>query len=177
MCLHATQALPPEPASAGAARNFLRDRFAEWGLLSIIDDAQLALTELVTNAVLHARTPLTVSVSCTRGFVEIAVFDGSAVLPATRPAGDVAGDAADVIRPHVQDSGETARGRGLLLVDALAAEWGVSPQSDGKAVWIRTPVPVGWSYPGGCACDDDAVNGETAAFFSLASGASVAVRN
>src|SRR6478736_8879901 len=173
MCLHAIQALPPEPASARAARAFLRDRFEEWGLLSILDDAQLAVTELVTNAVLHAGTDLTVSVSCTRGFVEIAVFDGSPVVPATRPPGDVTGDAADVNRPHVQDSGEAARGRGLLLVDALAAEWGVSPQSDGKAVWIRTPVPVGWSRPGGCTCAD-AVTGGSDLVVQLASGDSVA---
>jgi len=174
MCLHATQALPPEPASARAARVFLRDRFEEWGLLSILDEAQLAVTELVTNAVLHARTPLTVSVSCTGGFVELAVFDGSPVLPATRKPGDVRGDAVDFIRPHVQDSGEAARGRGLLLVDALAAEWGVSPQSDGKAVWIRTPVPEGWSRPGGCTCAD-AVTGGPNAVVQLASGDSVAV--
>src|SRR6478736_6684260 len=101
MCLHAIQALPPEPASARAARVFVRDRFEEWGLLSLLDDAQLAVTELVTNAVLHAGTPLTVSLSCTRGFVEIAVFDGSPVLPATRAPGDVTGDASDINRPHV----------------------------------------------------------------------------
>lgn len=174
MCLHATQALPPEPASARAARVFLRDRFQDWGLLSILDDAQLAVTELVTNAVLHAGTPLTVSVSCAEGFVELAVFDGSPVVPATRRVGDVRGDAADV-RAHVQDAGEAARGRGLLLVDALAAEWGVSPQSDGKAVWIRTPVPLGWTLPGGCTCADG-VDGESHGVVALASGAAVVAR-
>lgn len=121
--------------------------------MPLIEDAQLALTELVSNAVLHAATPLTVSVSCAEAVMEIAVFDGSRNLPAVREEGDTSGDDRSG-RPHVQEAGSIARGRGLLLVDAVAAQWGVSPQSDGKAVWIRTPTPVDWPHAVDCPCAD-----------------------
>ena len=170
MCRHATRALPPEPASAGVARRFLAELCDEWGLQALVDDAQLALTELVSNAVLHAATPVTVSVSCVEDVLEISVFDGSPVLPVPRRVDEVPSD-DDGTRPHVQDAGESARGRGLLLVDALVAEWGISPQSDGKAVWIRTPVPAGWENPGGCPCR----HGQARESTQLASGARVVV--
>ena len=168
MCRHATTTLPAEPQSAPAARDFVRSCFTRWDLLPMVDDAQLALTELVTNGVLHARTPLRVSASCENGVVELAVFDGSPVLPQLRPERtDLAADldvltAAEIElgggvherdpRLDVGRAGSVAGGRGLLLVDALVAEWGVSPLSDGKAVWIRSPTPPGWPHAVGCPC-------------------------
>ncbi len=155
------------------AREFLRECFTAWDLMELYDDAALALTELVSNAVLHAATPLVVAISCEGGMVEIAVHDGNPTMPAIRPhRTDVEGDirqalaaeaAAAALEPiderdprvYVGDAGSIAGGRGLLLVDALAAEWGVSPLSDGKAVWVRTPVPVGWPHAAGCTCADD----------------------
>lgn len=168
MCRHATRTLPPEPASARSARLFLQEQLEAWDLLELLDDALLALSELVTNGVMHARTPLVVSVSCENGRVEIAVFDGAAALPAVRPPRrDVLADVDRAAaleaehqaglddrdpRLHVGPAGSVAGGRGLLLVDALAAEWGVSPQSDGKAVWVRTPAPEGWPHRACCSC-------------------------
>lgn len=170
MCRHATTALPPEPRSASAARRFVADRLQEWGLEALRDDALLAVTELVTNAVLHARTPLLVCVSSENRQVEIAVFDGNETLPQPRPPrDDLARDLADLLAQEaaVEDSagmderdprldvgpaGTVTGGRGLLLVAALAAEWGVSPLSDGKAVWVRTPAPAGWSPSDPCPC-------------------------
>ena len=186
MCRHATQALPPEPDSAPAARQFLRDRAYEWGLEPLLADAQLALSELVTNAVIHARTPLLTSVSCADGIFEMAVFDGSPALPAVRaPRDDPQGDIERASSLHrelghdvgerdpaldVGPSGSVVGGRGLLLVAALAAEWGVSPRSDGKAVWARTPTPPGWPHAVGCPCS----TGDTA--IALASGRHVVHR-
>ena len=168
MCRHATQALPPEPDSAPAARRFLRDRAYEWDLEPLLADAQLALSELVTNAVIHARTQLLTSVSCAEGIFEMAVFDGSPKLPTLRahredPAGDIerASSIQRELGAHlherdpvldVGDAGSVVGGRGLLLVAALAAEWGVSPRSDGKAVWARKPTPPGWPHAVGCPC-------------------------
>lgn len=187
MCRHATRTLPPEPGSAAQARAFLRERFAEWDLLELLDDALLALSELVTNGVMHARTPLVVSISCENGRLEIAVFDGSPALPEVRPLRhDVLSDvdrAARITaehglelddrdpRLHVGAAGSVTGGRGLLLVDALAAEWGVSPQSDGKAVWVRAPTPPGWPHAAACPCStsDRAV--------ALASGAQAVHRS
>jgi hypothetical protein len=134
----------------------------DWDLMELYDDAALALTELVANAVLHAATPLVVAISCEGGVVEIAVHDGNPSMPALRPhRTDIEADirqalaaeaaAAEPIderdpRGYVGDAGSLAGGRGLLLVDAVSARWGVSALSDGKAVWVRTPVPQGWPH-------------------------------
>ena len=168
MCRHASRELPPEPRSASVARAFLRECFTDWDLMELYDDAALALTELVSNAVMHAATPLVVAVSCEGGMVEIAVHDGNPSMPAIRPhRTDVDADikqalaaeaaAAEPIddrdpRVYVGDAGSLAGGRGLLLVDAISAQWGVSPLSDGKAVWVRSPVPEGWPHAADCSC-------------------------
>jgi anti-sigma regulatory factor (Ser/Thr protein kinase) len=138
--------------------------------MELYDDAALALSELVSNAIIHAATPLVVAVSCEGGMVEIAVHDGNPSMPAIRPQRtDVEGDIQQAIaaeaaaagpiderdpRIDVGAAGSLAGGRGLLLVDALSANWGVSPLSDGKAVWIRTPVPHGWPHAADCPCAD-----------------------
>lgn len=171
MCRHASRELPPEPRSAGVARGFLREYFTAWDLMELYDDAALALTELVSNAVMHAATPLVVVVSCEGGMVEIAVHDGNPSMPAIRPhRTDIEGDIRQALaaeaavaepmderdpRVYVGDAGALAGGRGLLLVDALSAQWGVSPLSDGKAVWVRTPVPEGWPHGADCSCADE----------------------
>lgn len=168
MCRHATAELAPEPRSARAAREFVHECFDRWGLESMLDDAQLAISELVTNAVRHGAPPLSASVSCEGDTVELSVYDGANSLPtlrATRP--DLVADLDEVSRAEallegdvderdprldVGESGSVAGGRGLLLVDAVAAQWGVSPRSDGKAVWVRTPTPSGWRPPSDCVC-------------------------
>lgn len=168
MCRHAVSPLPPVPHSAPAARDFLRQCLSEWELMALYDDARVALTELVTNAIVHARTPLVVSVSSEQGWVEIAVFDGSPTLPQARPPRvDLDADLALLLdaeagfdehlderdpRLDIGAAGSVAGGRGLLVVDALVAEWGVSPLSDGKAVWVRTPAPEDWPHADGCPC-------------------------
>lgn len=186
MCRHATTSLPPEPRSASAARVFVRDCLQQWDLIDLLDDASLAVTELVTNAVLHAGTPLLVSLSCENGQVELAVFDGNPTLPQPRPArANLAQDLDALLvaerrvgpagerdpRLDIGPAGAVTGGRGLLLVAALAAEWGVSPLSDGKAVWVRTPAPDGWRFGAGCPCTDGAGSTTT-----LASGRPVVDR-
>ncbi len=175
MCRHATTALPAEPLSASAARAFVAERLADWDLLELRDDAVLAVTELVTNAILHAHTPLVVCISSEHGQVELAVFDGNVALPQPRPQRlDLSSDLDALLeaeaeavsagvdvderdpRLDIGDAGSVAGGRGLLLVGALAAEWGVSPLSDGKAVWVRTPAPGRWPHGTGCPCASSA---------------------
>lgn len=176
MCRHASRPLAPEPHAAASARAFLRERFTDWGLEELIPDAELALSELVTNAVLHAGTPLEVSISASGGTVELAVHDGDTRLPELRPhRHDLHADLQAVLateadhfdaghsellddrdpRLDIGPAGSLAGGRGLLLVDAVAASWGVTPRSDGKAVWVRTPVPEGWLPAAECPCEDD----------------------
>src|SRR5437588_846609 len=72
-----TLTLAPERASVGIARRHLRDALATRGVpADVVDDAVLATSELVTNAVLHARTPLTVLVDANHHSVRVGVRDG-----------------------------------------------------------------------------------------------------
>lgn len=110
--------------SPGQARHFVIDTLAAWGFCAIIDDAAVIITELATNAVLHAQTGFSVVVSRRpEGMVRIAVRDASLVRPQPRRAGPL----------------ETS-GRGLRLVAALAARWGSGVVPDGKEIWAELPA-------------------------------------
>jgi anti-sigma regulatory factor (Ser/Thr protein kinase) len=87
------------------------------------DDAQLIVTELATNAVIHACSPFSVSVRYDGSCIRISVHDWNPMLPVLR------------------DAGPTARsGRGLHLVDLVAYDWGVEPSPDGKTIWAELPL-------------------------------------
>jgi PAS domain S-box-containing protein len=112
--------LPPEAASVSAARRHVRDVLTLAGREDWADDAQLAVSELVTNVVLHARTECEVTVELGPGAVRVAVTDQSPAVPLER---------------HFSDQSTT--GRGLRLVARLGADFGVEPlDSGGKAVWF-----------------------------------------
>jgi len=83
-------------------------------------DAQLVLSELVTNAVIHARTPVSVTVSLGADGVRLAVRDFRPRLPVDDERGP-----------------NTGLGLGLRLVGSLAAAWGIEPVPDGKVIWAR----------------------------------------
>lgn len=83
----------------------------------VVDVAQLAVTELVTNAIEHATGPVEVLVRVD-AIVHVAVRDGSPDPPVARETG-----------------WEDERGRGLAIVDAIAARWGATPDGVGKWVW------------------------------------------
>jgi anti-sigma regulatory factor (Ser/Thr protein kinase) len=102
---------------------------AEWLDSERLEQLALVTSELATNAVLHARTELQVTVSCDQHEARIEVSDGLHARP-------------EQARPRPLDTG----GRGLMLVDALVDEWGVEyldGQHDGpmaKTVWVRVTV-------------------------------------
>jgi two-component sensor histidine kinase len=79
----------------------------------------LLASELVTNALRHARPPIEITIDCDGRGTRVTVTDGHPGRP--------------VLRPHSED-GEG--GRGLQIVDALAAAWGVQGRPGGKAVWF-----------------------------------------
>jgi anti-sigma regulatory factor (Ser/Thr protein kinase) len=125
--------LKGEPVSASRARDFVCLHLVEHDLLYLVEDIRLVVSELATNAMVHARTPFTVTLSAGDDTVMLAVQDGSTTVPA-------------MVVPQVTDT----RGRGLLLVEQLSREWGASTAGYGcKLVWasltIRTgpgPAPV-----------------------------------
>lgn len=116
--------LRPEPASPGKARAFIRSLLVEWAVVGVVaDDAELLVSELVTNAVIHARTGVTVDVVRHYRSIEFVVSDGS-----TREV--------QLCRP----SAESVTGRGIYFLDQLAADWEVVPRVDGKEVRFSLPV-------------------------------------
>jgi len=76
------------------------------------------VSEVVTNAIIHAGTPFSVSVLTSESAIHVAVKDGSTILPARRK--------------H-----ETVQGRGLDIINAMADRWGVTSQLTGKTVWFE----------------------------------------
>jgi anti-sigma regulatory factor (Ser/Thr protein kinase) len=109
-----------EPRSAGVARRFLRQTLNDWDASAYADVAELVLTELVTNAILHAKTDIVVRIDLGVRGLRLEVMDRSPRQPITR---------------HY--SLDATTGRGLGLVDALTQRWGVQPDVEGKTVWAE----------------------------------------
>jgi anti-sigma regulatory factor (Ser/Thr protein kinase) len=112
--------LPPEPRSATRARQLTREQLAASCPAEAVEVAALLVTELVSNAILHARTDIVLIVDVVPGRVVLRVRDGSDIAPVARGYGP-----------------EAATGRGIALVEKLASEWGVDRSDDGKEVWCR----------------------------------------
>ncbi len=111
---------PVESASATAARRFVVDELERWGAADVADEAAVLVSELVSNAVHHARTPATVQVQYGDSVVRVEVKDDSAEMP---------------YRP--EHSLEAVDGRGLRIVQAIADHWGVQAVGAGKCVWFE----------------------------------------
>ncbi|MGO4258271.1 ATP-binding protein [Marmoricola sp. RAF53] len=124
-------ALPATPPSVRQAREWVARVLVEIGRPELADSARLAVSELVTNAILHADPPMTINVRGTREHPRIEVTDQSLVPPQPRTN-----------RPEVDRDDEltwTTGGRGLDLVASHAVAWGadIDPQGEGKVVWFE----------------------------------------
>jgi anti-sigma regulatory factor (Ser/Thr protein kinase) len=110
--------LPPEPSSAGAARRFV---VASLGVGDEVADlAVLLVSELASNAVLHAQTPFEVAVHVDEQRLRVEVSDGNPTMPS--------------LKAYFRES---ITGRGLHMVAASADRWGFDAQPDGKVVWFE----------------------------------------
>ncbi|MBD0690976.1 hypothetical protein BG452_33255 [Streptomyces sp. CBMA123] len=124
--------------SSGAvqrSRDFGRDALRSWRWLPAVDDEQRAVTEdvllmiseLVTNACLHAPGgPRELRLSWDGARLRVEVTDASPVRPKLRPR---------------TDPGQPG-GHGLRVVDRLAGAWGSAPEAGGKQVWLEVPSPL-----------------------------------
>ena len=110
--------LPAALSAPGAARAHVRRLLVEWELDALTDVVVLLVSELVTNAVLHAGSASALLVEAADGGVRITLSDASPVLPALR-----------------RSSGTATTGRGVRLLEDLAQEWGAEPSGSGKRVW------------------------------------------
>jgi two-component sensor histidine kinase len=113
----------PVPESAAAVREFVRETALSWRFGA--DDVVLVANELAGNAIEHARSAFSVTLSLEAGVVAIEVADRSPGLPKLQ-----------------RFSGLEAGGWGLQIVDALSARWGVRQSSTGKNVWAELDVVV-----------------------------------
>jgi len=113
---------PRAPESAHAARRLVEKALDSWDMASLADDADLIISELVTNAVRHTRTDqIRVSVArVSLRRVRLGVIDKSRDLPHQEV-------------PHP----DAIEGRGLHMVDGLADCWGTDRYGWGKRVWAE----------------------------------------
>jgi anti-sigma regulatory factor (Ser/Thr protein kinase) len=105
--------------SASVARGFTAGVLQHAGWNDQVDTATLLVSELVTNALRHSEPPCALSIRFGDAEVEISVEDGNPSMPAGRPRDELAED-----------------GRGFVLIDALATDWGSRPIERGKATWF-----------------------------------------
>ena len=144
--------LDPDPLAARAARDFVATTCRDWRRTDELDTLLLLTSELVTNGVLHARTPLSVTVRERGEQLTVEVHDRDPRPPTPRQQrANLLADIDELLtrrgeEPPADDrhatmeigpAGSIAAGRGLLLVEALADEWGVQLGVDGKSVWFR----------------------------------------
>lgn len=119
--MRAERTFPSEPASVPAVRRFVASSLDYLGE-SVLDRVRLAVSELATNALLHAHTDFAVCAEEDGGSVYVAVTDSGPGSPSLR---DPAPDPTSL------------HGRGLLIVEQLADEWGVEQEGHRKTVWFR----------------------------------------
>lgn len=120
--LRATK-LPPEAASVPAARRFTTEAVRDLGgAAAAASEAQLLVSELATNAVLHAGTPIRLSILRDDSSIRVEVRDDDPSLPETNGT-----------MPPPTATG----GRGILLVEAIAQAWGVNHNEKGKTIWFE----------------------------------------
>ena len=112
--------LGADPGSAALARRFTAETLGGWGATELTETAVLLVSELVTNAVLHARSASELVVRSVESGIRVELRDDSPLAPSLKSY-----------------SLEAGTGRGLLLVESLAARWGSQPDALGKSVWFE----------------------------------------
>ena len=122
----ATLALEVDPRSVRQARVHVQQVLTDADLLDLLDAATLAVSEVVTNAIVHAGTQVELRVYVGQGAARVEVEDRGLQLPSRRAYSDASGT-----------------GRGLALVEDTVHRWGVEELADGKVVWFEVGEPDG----------------------------------
>jgi anti-sigma regulatory factor (Ser/Thr protein kinase) len=121
--------LPPTPAAVTLARKFCRQLLETWRVgPTVLDEVEVVVSELVTNAVRHSDDPIEVSLECPPNVIRVEVTDSSHRMPVTRDA---------------NPTYEPTEGRGLVIVQSLASRWGIESEGLGKTVWCEFDLPTG----------------------------------
>ncbi len=116
----------PDVTAPASARRFVVEVLTRWGCDRLVENAELVVSELVTNSVRHARTEGTLVISRHAGGVRIAATDSGHGTPGIQ-----------------HPDAEEPSGRGLSIVAAVATRWGVEPRADepGHTVWVELAEP------------------------------------
>jgi DNA-binding NarL/FixJ family response regulator len=118
--------LPLSLTSVAAARRFVEERMKEWRVEQLLDDALMVSSELVTNAVTHARSSCRIRLSLNVARLRIDVLDAGAGTPEPQPPSET-----------------EEHGRGLYMVDAVTTAWGLEDvPGKGKLVWAELARPT-----------------------------------
>jgi ActR/RegA family two-component response regulator len=116
-----TAHLDQDLSSPGSARGLVTTACEGWGCSDALDGLHLVVTELVTNAVLHARSACDLRLEHRAGTIRVEVVDGGGGTPDIQLA-----------------DGDSEHGRGLLIVAAYSQAWGVYSTGQGhKGVWAE----------------------------------------
>lgn len=147
--LVARYAVAAEPGSSKEARDFTAGTLRRWGMAELCRDAIVVISELVTNALRHARPPEPAGPEGRRP-IEVILFGGARQLlcAVTDPCQR---------SPVLQEPDYAAEsGRGLHVVASLSDRWGWLPLGrGGKAVWAALARPVLEQEPAMASCEDD----------------------
>ncbi|MGD1221659.1 SpoIIE family protein phosphatase [Streptomyces krungchingensis] len=116
---------------AKAARTFVDHQLSSWGLAELTDTLQLVISEIVTNALIHAGSDVDVRLRAFTDHVRLEVRDSDSNPPVPSP-----------LASSQESNSEAEHGRGLLIVEALTEPWSSSPNGRGKTVSLNMPIPV-----------------------------------
>ena len=151
MCRVVNAELDEDLSSVPRARRLVSDLLNRWELTALGELATLLTSELVTNALVHTGTGVDLVIAVADGALEIGVNDHHH-------------QSSELVKPKFERLGVAHEdgvmgegGRGLLLVDSLADDWGVVQLPNRKQVWFRLSTDD-WSYRSACLCHSDAID-------------------
>jgi anti-sigma regulatory factor (Ser/Thr protein kinase) len=122
----AERTFEPTRTAVGLARHFVLEEIADLPK-SLLDSTAVMVSELASNAVLHARSQFRICIERVSDSVRIEVTDSGGGFP----------------EPQLEPTRDAIHGRGLFIVQHMADEWGVTQSRDGreKCVWFRIDIP------------------------------------
>lgn len=113
-----------DPGSVSLTRHAIKRQLQAWNITEQIDDLQLVVSELVTNAIRYGSGPIELTLTINPTSLRVAVADTNAEdLPASRTA-----------------TMNEFTGRGVPLIEAISSSWGVEEVADGKIVWAEIAI-------------------------------------
>ncbi|MGW5061350.1 SpoIIE family protein phosphatase [Streptomyces sp. NPDC004096] len=111
------------------ARTFVHDKLGSWGLQDMSDSLELVVSEIVTNALIHAGSDVDVRLRAFPDHIRLEVRDSDSNPPVPSP-----------LSLAEEENAEAEHGRGLMIVEALAETWNSSPNGQGKTVSLDLPI-------------------------------------